>query len=852
MSLTALPIDDVLPQVLSHLKETGALVLVASPGAGKTTRVPPAILDAGLAKLADNRDGQIVVLQPRRVAARAAATRISEERQSKLGEEIGYQVRHEKAVSRNTRIIVCTEGVFLRKLQEDPLLENVACVVFDEFHERNLDSDLALALVKQVKNELRDNLKIVVMSATLDAGPVSKYLDNCPVVQSAGRAYPVAIEYLNYSAKARLEEQVADGIKKMLAKTDGHILAFLPGVGEIRNTDEILSPYAEKEDFALLQLYGDMPLEDQQKVLRPSNKRKVILSTNVAETSITIDGVTAVVDSGMARINNFDKFSGLNRLELCRISMAAATQRAGRAGRTASGHCLRLWTEKENSMLREFTLPEIARVDLSECVLQLLDWGEANVQDFAWFEAPSKESLNLALSLLDKLDALAGGLLTELGKRMARLPLQPRLARLVIEGEKSGEGKRTALCAALLSERDPLRRDNTKRDFASQNVSKHKSNSDILDRLWALEEYADKGHKHTVVGEILTGPARRILQTASQIARQLKLEETSSKENHDDVIRRSLLVAFPDRVCRRRETGSKRALMVGGRGVVLTDESAVSEDELFVAVELMESGKAEASVRQASAIDKSWLPTSHLVSAVEVFFDTTKEKVVAMKRTRFCDLIIEETTAPPPAGQDFGEILAKAVLANYDLSALVDEDAKQYLARIQFLKEHLPELALPDLGKEPWKDLLVDWCSGLSSLAELKSQSFLPILMMQLSPQQQQELEREAPEVVVVPTGSRIKLTYEEGKAPVLAVRIQELFGMADMPKVARSKQSVLLHLLAPNYRVQQITSDLAGFWKNTYADVKKDLKARYPKHSWPDNPLEAQAIRGAKKRGSL
>lgn len=842
-----MPIDDVLPQVLKHLKETGALVLVASPGAGKTTRVPPAILDAGLAKIG-NKDGQIIVLQPRRVAARAAATRISEERLTKLGEETGYQVRHEKAVSKNTRVIVCTEGVFLRKLQEDPLLEDVACVVFDEFHERNLDSDLALALVKQVKSELRDDLKIVVMSATLDAGPVSQYLDNCPVVESAGRAYPVAVEYLNYSSKARLEVEVADGIKKMLDKTEGHILAFLPGVGEIRNTDEILLPYAEREDFDLLQLYGDMPLEDQQKVLRPSRKRKVILSTNVAETSVTIDGVTAVVDSGMARINSFDKFSGLNRLELTRISMAAATQRAGRAGRTASGHCLRLWTEKENAMLREFTLPEIARVDLSECVLQLLDWGEANVQDFAWFEAPSKESLNLALSLLDKLDALAGGLLTELGKRMARLPLQPRLARLVIEGEKSGEGKRTALCAALLSERDPLRRDNNKRDFASQNVIKHKSDSDILDRLWALEEYAEKGHKHTVVGELLTGPARRILQTASQIAGQLKPEKISSKDS-DDAIRRSLLVAFPDRVCRRRDAGSKRALMVGGRGVVLTDESAVSEDELFVAVELVESGKAEASVRQASAIDKSWLPPSHLLSATEVFFDTSKEKVVAMKRTRFCDLVIEETTAPPPAGQDFGEILARAVLANYDLSALVDEDTKQYLARIQFLKEHLPELALPDLGKEPWKDLLVDWCSGLSSLAELKSQSFLPILKMQLSAQQQQELEREAPEAVVVPTGSRIKLTYEEGKAPVLAVRIQELFGMADMPKVARSKQSVLLHLLAPNYRVQQITSDLAGFWKNTYADVKKDLKARYPKHSWPDNPLEAQAIRGAKKR---
>lgn len=846
MPLAPLPIDDVLPDVLSHLKSTGKVVLVASPGAGKTTRVPPAILDAGMANLTGGKAGLIYVLQPRRVAARAAATRIAEERGNKLGEEIGYQVRHEKAVSKDTRIIVCTEGVFLRKLQEDPLLDDVACVVFDEFHERNLDSDLALALVKQVRKELRDDLKLVVMSATLDAGPVSQYLDDCPVVESAGRAYPVDIEYLNYSPKARLEELVADGVKKMLAKTEGHILAFLPGVGEIRNTDEILNPLAEREEFELLQLYGDMPLEEQQKVLRPSKRRKVILSTNVAETSVTIDGVTAVVDSGMARINTFDKFSGLNRLELSRISMAAATQRAGRAGRTAAGFCLRLWTEKENSMLREFTLPEIARVDLSECVLQLLDWGESDVENFAWFEAPAKESLQLAIELLDRLDAISNGSLTDLGKRMARMPLQPRLARLVIEGESLKEGKRTALCASLLSERDPLRRE--RRDFEKP-VAKHKSDSDVLDRLWALEEYSENGHRHTVVGELLTGPAKRILQSASQLAKQLKLKDESNK--NDEAIRRSLLVAFADRVCRRREAGSKRALMVGGRGVALTDDSAVSEDELFVAVELVESGKAEASVRQASAINKSWLPASHLVTATEVFFDTTKEKVVAMKRTRFCDLVIEESITQQPNGQDFGAILAQGVSANYDLSALVDDESKQYLARIDFLREHLPELALPDLGTEPWRDLLPDWCSGLSSLSELKTQSFLPILMMQLSPQQQQELEREAPQAVVVPTGSRIRLTYETGKAPILAVRIQELFGMADIPRVARNKQSVLLHLLAPNYRVQQITSDLASFWKNTYADVKKDLKARYPKHSWPDNQLEAPAIRGPKKRGT-
>ncbi len=848
-----------MPQVISDLtsSESGALVLIAAPGAGKTTRVPPAILDSGLADLAGGA-GQIVVLQPRRVAARAAASRMSDERGTKIGEEIGYQVRHESRASARTRILVCTEGVFLRRLQKDPLLEKIAVVIFDEFHERSLDSDLALALVRQVRNELRSDLKIIVMSATLDAEPVSHYLANCPVVNSPGRTYPVNIEYLQSSPNpSNLEQTVCDGVKRMISHSDGHILAFLPGVGEIRRTQELLEATAARDDLLLLPLYGDLPLEEQHRVLSESSKRKVVLATNIAETSLTIDGVTAVVDSGMARVNRLDARLGLNRLALERISQASADQRAGRAGRTTSGSCLRLWTEREHRNIAAFTSPEIERVDLSECVLQLFAWGENDPKAFSWFEQPPEGSLNRSLELLERLDALANGKLTPLGGKMALLPLQPRLARLLLTGAELGRLKDAALCAALLAERDPLKRSTENKGAA------HKSESDVLDRIWALKEFADSGHRHSFVGELMVNQAKQILRAAEQLTRLVsdsgtagsdkQLSDTSGNKTSakaDEAVMQALMLAFVDRICRRRETGGRTAIMVGGRGVRLSNDSAVTEAEFFVAVELAETGQSEATVRQASAIEKSWLPKSHLSTSTDVFYDTVREKVLALKRTRFCDLVIEETVSAMPEGVDTGEVLAQGLIATgADLATLVDEQTFQYLARINYLRENLPELNLPEFSSEPWRDLLSQWCAGSSSLAELKACSFLSILQSQLDHQQLSTIDSEAPERLLVPSGNLIKIHYESGKQPVLAVRIQELFGMAATPKIARSRQSVLLHLLAPNYRVQQITDDLASFWKNTYGDVKKDLKARYPKHSWPDNPLIAQAESRPKRR---
>jgi ATP-dependent helicase HrpB len=839
-----LPVDAALPEIISALCAEGAVVLKAPPGAGKTTRVPPAMLEAGLAELDDGRRrGQIVLLQPRRVAARAAATRIAEERGSEVGEEIGYQVRFERRASARTRLLVCTEGVFLRRLQDDPFLEDVAAVVFDEFHERSLDADLAMAMVRRVRNEVRPDLRIVVMSATLAPGPIARYLGDCPTVESLGRTFPVTVEYQRFASNEVIEAQAAGGVRQVVDETDGDVLVFLPGVGEIRRTEELLADDAHRNDWALLPLYGDMSLDEQQRVLRPLDRRKIVLATNVAETSLTIDGVTAVVDSGWARVNRLDPWLGLNRLEMTRISKASAEQRAGRAGRTKPGRCLRLWTERDQQSLRDFGLPEIARVDLSDAVLQLLAWGEADVRAFPWFEPPPSAALDQAVALLDAIDATSGGVLTDVGRRLAKLPLQPRLARLLDEGQRRGVAERAALCAALLSERAPFRSRGPRAKAA------HHSDSDVLDRLQAVEAFERSGRRDSPAGELLPGPARQILRARDQLLRLTDDRGAKSPADGDEAVLRALCVAFPDRICKRREPKGRRGLMVGGRGVRLADESAVADAELFVAAELTESGQVETLVRQASLVERAWLPESHLQTATDIVFDAERERVMALRRTKFLDLVLDESPAALPADADAGALLAAAVGERYDPAQFVDDDGRRYLARVECLRGWKPELNWPDFGAEPWRALLPEWCRGLSSVAELKKTSPVAAIQGRLDAQQLAAVERDAPERVAVPSGSRITLEYEVGKPPILAVRIQELFGMRETPRVGGGRIAVLLHLLAPNYRVQQITPDLASFWKNTYPEVKKELKRRYPKHAWPDDPLTAEPQRRPQRR---
>lgn len=830
-----LPIDSVLPEIVQKLSANGSLVLKAEPGAGKTTRVPPALLDAGLAQLSDGTPGQIVVLQPRRIAARAAAVRICDERGTALGAEVGYQVRHEKRASAATRILVCTEGIFLRKLQDDPLLESVAIVVFDEFHERNLDGDLALAMARQVKLQVRDDLRIVVMSATLDSKPICDYLGGAPAVESAGRRYPVEIDYLQFAPPASmpLARTVTDAVSQVVPNSESHVLVFLPGVGEIMNVAESLRGIPSFKDFLIMPLYGDLALEEQQEVLRATKRRKIILSTNVAETSLTIDGVTSVIDSGLARVNRFHQQLGFNRLELERISKASAEQRAGRAGRTAPGRCLRLWTERDQFALRDFDEAEIMRVELSQCALQLIAWGETNVREFPFFQAPPEQPLETALTLLDLLDALQNGKLTATGREMADLPLQPRIARMLLEAKRlHASSRRSAICAALLSERDPFRREDR---FAYQR--QHHSHSDLLDRARAIENFEQRKERESFVGSISPGAAKQVLRAAQQL--ESLVGASSSHDSADDrPLLRAIVSAFPDRICKRRSAAGHRAVMVGGRGVRLSEESAVADADLFAAIELHDAGKAETTVRQASLVERTWLSEHHIRTSVEVQYDASRQKVVAFKRTRYADIVLDEMPGPMPADVDVSSVLAEGIRQNLDVASLVDEEAKQYLARIACLRQHVPALGMPDFGDSPWLDLLPDWCFACTSVSDLSVTGLIAAIQSRLSPAQITAVESEAPGRITMRSGRKFKIAYEPGKPPVLAVRIQELFGTASTPLLASGRIPLLLHLLAPNYRVQQITPDLASFWKNTYPDVRKELKRRYPKHAWPEDPI--------------
>lgn len=832
--MEALPIDGVLPELVGRLRACGAVVLQAATGAGKTTRVPPALLAADLA---DGR--RIVVLQPRRVAARAAAAWMAREQGWSLGGEVGYQVRFEQCISQRTRIAVVTEGVLLRQLSEDPFLQQVGVVVFDEFHERNLNSDLALGMVRQIQQSVRPDLKIVVMSATLAVEPVVEYLDGCPAVQCPGRTHPVEVLYRNPTARQSAAELAADGVQQLWERTDGDVLVFLPGLREIQQARKLLLPLAGAADCELLDLYGDLPLERQQAVLQPGSRRKVVLATNVAETSLTIPGVTAVVDSGLARTLRYDSRVGLDRLELMPISQAAADQRAGRAGRTRPGLCLRLWDERGQRARPAFEEPEVRRVDLCGAVLQLLGWIEPDVEGFAWFERPRPESLSRARRLLQQLGAADEQGITPLGRRLARLPIHPRLGRLLVEAERLGAVRRAALAAALLSERSPFGR--VEGEPRVRQAAYH-SRSDVLDRVAALEAYEATGQSASGWGPIRRPAARALFQVRDQLTRQLGRRSSSrpASAEADEALLRSLLAAFPDRLARRREAGSRRGVMVGGRGVRLADDSGVLEGELFLCLDVDGAG-AEASVRSASLVERAWLAKDQLRTATEVAFDAAGQRVTARRRLYWGDLLLEEAAAAIADAKDAARLLAEAAREQWEqVFPPEDEAVAAFVARARWLRERLPEADLPRLDDEALQALLPVLCPGRRSFAELRRAPWLTAVRGLFAYEQLQTLDREAPERLTVPSGRSVPLRYEVGKPPVLAARIQELFGWSETPRIARGRVPVLLHLLAPNQRPQQVTDDLRSFWNNGYPMVRKELRRRYPKHAWPEDPWTA------------
>jgi ATP-dependent helicase HrpB len=885
-----LPIDPHLPEIAGALERHGAAVLRAPTGSGKTTRVPPAL--AGQFGTAAG-GGRVLVLEPRRIAARAAAQRIADERGWTLGREVGYDVRFDRKVDQGgatTGVLFVTEGMMVRTLQEDPFLEGVGLVIFDEFHERNLDADLALGMVERLRRDARDDLRVLVMSATLDPEPVAAYLDGCPRIEAPGRLHPVEVRYADRSLprdprglREALAPAVTGAARRLAAETDGDVLVFLPGVGEISMCAEALTSWATGTGATLLPLHGSLSLEEQSAALRPRAERKVILATNVVESSVTVEGVTAVVDSGLARQMRQDSGSGLNRLELTRISRASADQRAGRAGRTAPGVCLRLWPEIEHAALPAAEAPEVRRVELSGAVLELLAWGETRLSGgeggFPWFEAPPPGALDAALDLLRRLGALGDAGITPLGQTLARLPVHPRLGRLLVASHRRGYAEEAALLAAMLSERPPFSRPG---GSGPPRDASRASRSDLLDRLEALEEFERTGHdwsRHSdQVGRVRRGAVRFVLRTRDQLARLLQgLDEPAGPAvpgDRDESLLRAIFVAHADRLVRRRAPGSDahaRGVMVGGRGVRLARESALSasDDELFVAVDLDDRGRgragapSEALVRLASAVERSWLAEledDRLSERDEVVFDPARERVVAHRVTRFDDLELDRREVPVTSEErgEAARLLAQAAAENPERALALDEpEVAGLLERARFLRRWMPELELPDLATELVENLLpgliaagATTAGGLRSFADLRRLPLADVLRGTLPHHQLQALDREAPERIRVPSGSRVRLRYRGEEPPVLPVRIQEVYGLTQTPRVAGGRVPVLLHLLAPNMRPQQVTDDLASFWRNTYPEVRKELAGRYPKHAWPEDPTREHAERrpGRKK----
>jgi ATP-dependent helicase HrpB len=853
--MTPLPIDSHLPEIMRRLNEARSLVIVAEPGAGKTTRVPPAIVRSGILS---TEHPNLVILQPRRVAARAAAQRMAEENGWQIGREVGYHIRFERKIGRETRLRVLTEGVLTRQMLDDPFLEGVGAVVLDEFHERSLNIDLAIAMLREIQQSVRHDLLIVVMSATMDAAPAATFLGNCPIVNVPGRTFGVEIEYQPHGS-APIVARVADAVEEIVERKEsrGDVLVFLPGADEIRRVIGRLESLAVRLDLALLPLHGSLPPEEQILALRPSTRRKIILSTNIAETSLTIDGVRWVVDSGLARIPAFDPRRGLDRLELKRISKASAIQRAGRAGRTAPGRCLRLWSAKEQAALDDFELPEIKRVDLCGAVLDLHAWGKPVAAEFGWFEAPPTDSLQSAERLLEMLGALQGATITPLGKKLNSLPLHPRIGRLLCAAAEAGCPNEGAVLAALLSEKDIRRPDFSQprhlRGPATQ------SDSDLLLRMDDLAE----AERHRFAAHLRecgidTTAARQVMQIRNELQRLARrLDPGPIVPPSRETLLKLLLRAYPDRVCRRRRSDHSAGIMTGGSAVRLDVESVVGQDEFFLALDARDDPRSqnrEAMVRIASAIRLEWLTEmfpQFITRERTTVFDEDRQRVVGRGVVRYRDLVLSEENDAAVDPREAGKTLAAALRSRAKEIFSSDERALNLLARVSLLRRFMPEHPWPSFDDAELADVLESLCEGKSSLAEVMRMPLADALVAKLQYPLDQLLRQHAPETVEVPSGSRIPLQYRPDQAPILAVRLQEVFGWRETPKIAAGRVTVLLHLLGPNFRPVQITDDLRSFWAATYFQVRKDLRVKYPKHSWPDDPITATPVAKGKARKS-
>ncbi len=846
-----LPIDPLLPEIVAALRAGGSLVIEAPPGAGKTTRVPAAIHAAGLVA------GEVLVLEPRRLAARLAARRVAEEMGEKPGGTVGYQVRFEDVSSARTCIRFVTEGLLLRRLLSEPALPGIGAVLLDEFHERHLHGDLALALLRRLQRTRRPDLKLVAMSATLDAAPVAAFL-GAPTLRSEGRRFEVAIEYLTPEEAARvtdrLEDRVSRTVRRLLREEpDGHLLVFLPGGAEIRWCAQKLGGLADS-GIDVLPLHGDLKPEEQDLAVRPSSRRKVILSTNVAETSVTIDGVVAVVDSGLARIASHSPWSGLPTLEVRKVSRASAAQRAGRAGRTRAGRAVRLYTRHDHDARPAYETPEVEREDLSEPFLALAGLGVlAEPGGFEWFEPPPAPAADAARTLLGRLGAVeANGAITPLGRRLLALPAHPRLARLAVEAADRGAADGGALLAALLGERDL--RERRSLDGLSLPAT---GPSDLLELMSVFEEAArarfdlDRCRRFGVNAGAAQAVdrARRQLRGALRAAPGVR---TVAGEAAEQPLLLATLAAYPDRVGRRRAPGSDEVVLTGGGSARLEQVSVVREAELLVAIDAEERRgdrprpgvtRAEARVRLASAVTQEMLldlfPAA-LRYDTAVSWNAQAERVEATERLLYEDLVLEESRATHPDAALVSAKLAEEALSRGARAFADDGALDQLMVRLALVARFAPDLGATPPDEAALRLALTASCQGRRSFAELR-EADLPGALLGLQPGPvRAALSRLAPERLTLPGGRGVKVQYQADKPPWIESRLQDFFSMVKGPAVANGALPLTLHLLAPNMRAVQVTSDLSGFWDRHYPALRRELSRRYPRHAWPEDPRTA------------
>jgi ATP-dependent helicase HrpB len=861
-----LPVREVIGELMARLAESPAVILRAPPGAGKTTLVPLAL------KRDLSLSGRIFVTQPRRLAARSAADRLCLLDRCEPGKEIGYQVRMERRWGRSTRVVVMTTGVLLNRLLHDPFLEGTSAIILDEFHERTIEMDVCLGMLIRLIDTVRPDLKVVVMSATIDCQPISAFLRGAPVIESPGRMFEVSIRYLPHFSNEPVHKLVADALPRALAATEGHLLVFLPGVGEIFNTASAIESIANKANARIWKLFGDMPLNDQNQVLKPAPGRKIILATNVAETSLTIDGVTGVIDSGLARTLRYSMETGLSRLVLESASIASADQRAGRAGRQQPGVCFRLWPESMNRARAAFDTPEILRGDLSGTLLQLNAMGESDYMAFPWLTRPADESVEQSRFVLEAIGAFEGNRITDRGRQMLRIPAEPRLARMLLASAGLGVVSRGALAAAMLSERDPFR---IRRHAQSQGVRRPidrketRSHSDLVDRVARIEDIlAGKGDDEADLNAI-----RQIARTALWLARQSgqsNADEGTDRREPDEneppeteafsppgdrvadpdlALRRSIFEAYTDRLARRRQPGSDRGVMVGGTGVRLSAQSGVLDAELFVCIDV-EHRERDSEVRMASAVDREWLDSDRIRVVDDYFFHPTQQNVQARRREYWFDLVIHETGTQANDPEAIFSILAEYVAKNRDKVFPADDpEITGFLQRLALVRATFPEEDWPVLDDVRLSDIARELCHGRRSLAEIRTAPWLDYMQALLPGDKQSRLGQLAPSHWTAPSGNRHSIEYGGDGKPRMRVKLQELFGLPSTPRVLGGRIPILLELLGPNQRPQQLTDDLASFWKNTYPIVRKELKRRYPKHHWPEDPLATNATRSGLKR---